>query len=292
MKRSIAVLFVGCLALPAAAIAPVATMRPLARGELANPVLMRPKLRPSAKALEAVKAALPHRPKLRPVSEQEEAMGRDAQIILASAAMGLPNSLYPVTRPKGLAEKVMGERSKAKRARAKGAVCGDPSIQGDVVGAVPGRFRGCGVKNAVKVRSVSGVVLSQSSIMDCGTAKALKKWVEKGVKPALGNRGGGVKSLRVAAHYACRTRNNKKNAKISEHGKGRAIDVSGIKLKNDEVITVLKGWRSAKNGPALKRMHKAACGPFGTVLGPNADRYHQDHFHFDTARHRSGSYCR
>jgi hypothetical protein len=292
MKRSIAVLFVGCLALPAAATAPDATMRPLARGELANPVLMRPKLRPSAKALEAVKAALPRRPKLRPVSEQEEAMGRDAQIILASAAMGLPNSLYPVTRPKGLAEKVMGERSKAKRARAKGAVCGDPSIQGDVVGAVPGRFRGCGVKNAVKVRSVSGVVLSQSSIMDCGTAKALKKWVEKGVKPALGNRGGGVKSLRVAAHYACRTRNNKKNAKISEHGKGRAIDVSGIKLKNDEVITVLKGWRSAKNGPALKRMHKAACGPFGTVLGPNADRYHQDHFHFDTARHRSGSYCR
>ena len=292
MKRSIAVLFVGCLALPAAATAPDATMRPLARGELANPVLMRPKLRPSAKALEAVKAALPHRPKLRPVSEQKEAMGRDAQIILASAAVGLPNSLYPVTRPRGLAEKVMGERSKAKRARAKGAVCGDPSIQGDVVGAVPGRFRGCGVKNAVKVRSVSGVVLSQSSIMDCGTAKALKKWVEKGVKSALGNRGGGVKSLRVAAHYACRTRNNKKNAKISEHGKGRAIDVSGIKLKNDEVITVLKGWRSAKNGPALKRMHKAACGPFGTVLGPNADRYHQDHFHFDTARHRSGSYCR
>jgi len=39
-------------------------------------------------------------------------------------------------------------------------------------------------------------------------------------------------------------------------------------------------------------MHRAACGPFGTVLGPNADRFHQDHFHFDTARHRSGPYCR
>jgi hypothetical protein len=42
----------------------------------------------------------------------------------------------------------------------------------------------------------------------------------------------------------------------------------------------------------MRRMHRGACGPFGTVLGPEADRYHQDHFHFDTARYRSGSYCR
>jgi hypothetical protein len=27
-------------------------------------------------------------------------------------------------------------------------------------------------------------------------------------------------------------------------------------------------------------------------LGPDADRYHQDHFHLDTASHRSGPYCR
>lgn len=292
MKHVIAAILLGCLAMPAAAIAPDASMRPLARGQEPSPVLLRPKLRPEVKAVLAAEAALPHRPKLRPMSEQEKAMGDGAQIMLASAAVGLPQSLHPVTRPKGLAEKVMGQRRQAKRALVKGSVCGDPAIQGDVVGAVPGRIRGCGVQNAVKVRSVSGVALSQSSVMDCGTAKALKTWIDKGVKPALGNRGGGVKSLRVAAHYACRTRNDKKGAKISEHGKGRAIDISGIKLKNEEVITVLKGWRSGKNGPALKRMHKAACGPFGTVLGPNADRYHQDHFHFDTARYRSGSYCR
>ncbi len=292
MRMLIAALLLACVAVPAAAIAPDASMRPLARGQEPAAVLVRPKLRPAAKVAAALKAALPQRPKVRPASEQEKAMDGRAQIVLASAAVGLTQSRHPSVRPKGLAEKVMGQRRKAKRALAKGAVCGDPAIQGEAVGTVPGRIRGCGVSNAVKVRSVSGVVLSQSSIMDCGTAKALKTWVDKGVKPALGNRGGGVKSLRVAAHYACRTRNNQKGAKISEHGKGRAIDVSGIKLKNDEVITVLKGWRSAKNGKALKRMHKAACGPFGTVLGPNADRFHQDHFHFDTARYRSGSYCR
>jgi hypothetical protein len=291
MKHLIAALLCTLVALPAGAISPDASLRPLARGQEMPVVLKRPKLRPSVAVVQAV---LPARPKLRPLSQQEQAMqvAGNAQIILASASVGLPQSLHPTTRPKGLAQKVMAKRKKAERARAKGAVCGDPALQGDVVGLVPGRINGCGVKNAVKVRSVSGVILSQASIMDCGTAKALRKWVNNGLVPSIGQRGGGVSSIKVAAHYACRTRNNKKGAKISEHGKGRAIDISGVKLKNGEVITVLKGWRSAKNGKPLKRMHKAACCPFGTVLGPNADRYHQDHFHFDTARYRSGSYCR
>lgn len=292
MKQLVAALMLSILALPALAIAPDASMRPHARGQEAAVLNMRPKLRVQIKLGDAV--ALPLRPKPRPVSEQEKAMvlSGGAVVLLASAAAGLPQSARPLARPKGLAQKVMGQRQKRKRELARGSVCGDPALQGDVVGRVPGRINGCGVDNAIKLRSVAGVKLSQSSTMDCGTAKALKTWVEKGVKPALVNRGGGVASIKVAAHYACRTRNNKKGAKISEHGKGRAIDVSGFTLKNGQTITLLKGWRSAKDGPALKRMHKAACGSFGTVLGPNADRYHQDHFHFDTARYRSGSYCK
>lgn len=294
MKVLIAAILFGAFAMPVAAIGPDATKRPLARGQEQVAVLIRPKLRPTAKVAAAVTAALPARPKARPASEQEQAMIKlnGAEVVLATAAVGLPQSLYPTTRPKGLAQKVMAQRRKAERAAARGAVCGDPALQGDVVGMVPGRINGCGVKNAIKLRSVSGVTLSQQSVMDCGTAKALKQWVDGSVKPAFGNRGGGISAIRVAAHYACRTRNNKKGAKISEHGKGRAIDVSGFKMKNGEVISVLKGWRAASTSKALKRVHKGACGPFGTVLGPNADRYHQDHFHFDTARYRSGSYCR
>ena len=66
-----------------------------------------------------------------------------------------------------------------QKLRAKGAVCGDPDIQGDVVGRVPGRISGCGVSEAVQVRSVSDVALSQRSVMDCGTARALKAWVDQ-----------------------------------------------------------------------------------------------------------------
>jgi hypothetical protein len=101
-----------------------------------------------------------------------------------------------------------------------------------------------------------------------------------------------LKSLRVAAHYACRTRNNQPGARISEHGKGRAIDISGLRLRDGTLITVRNGWNGAETGKILRRMHQGACGPFGTVLGPESDRFHLDHFHFDTARYRSGPFCR
>lgn len=201
--------------------------------------------------------------------------------------IGSATSLRPTLRPRGIERQAMARQAE----RRKGQVCGDPDLQGEPVGSVPGRIAGCGIADAVRLRSVSGVTLSQPALMDCGTAKALKTWTERGAKPALRRIGGGLVRYRVAAHYACRTRNNQPGARISEHGKGRAIDISGFTLRDGQQLTVLNDW-TGRNGRALKSMHKAACGPFGTVLGPNADRFHRDHFHFDTARYRSGPYCR
>jgi hypothetical protein len=197
-------------------------------------------------------------------------------------------SLRPSLRPDAVVRKAMAQRQQ----RARGAICDDPAIQGEVVGLVPGRISGCGIQNAVRVRSVSGIALSQQAVMDCTTAKALKQWVNTGVKRAVGDYGGGVSQIRVAAHYACRTRNNQPGGRISEHGRGRAIDISGFRFKDGREITVLDDWRRRETGAILRDMHKRACGVFGTVLGPESDRFHQDHFHFDTARYRSGAYCR
>ena len=41
----------------------------------------------------------------------------------------------------------------------------------------------------------------------------------------------------------------------------------------------------------LRRLHKGACGVFGTVLGPEANEAHRDHFHFDLAHRRSSAFC-
>ncbi|WP_298858117.1 extensin family protein [uncultured Sulfitobacter sp.] len=197
-------------------------------------------------------------------------------------------SLRPIFRSPKAARKQRQQQA----ALVAGSVCGDPSIQGKVIGTVPGRIAGCGIKNAVSIASVSGVSLSSKSKMDCGTARALKSWVDSSAKPALSKKGGGLREIKVAAHYACRRRNNAKTGKISEHGKGRAIDISAFRLMDGSEVTVLKGWNASGSRKAMRKMHADACGPFGTVLGPKANRFHLDHFHFDTANYRSGRYCR
>lgn len=210
---------------------------------------------------------------------------------------GLQRSLRPTARPKNM-RRIIARAQSTPVATAnvtgprRGSVCGDRGIRGQEIPRIRGRISACGIANPVKITEVDGVKLSTPATLNCTTAKALKQWVHSGAKPAVGRMGGGIKSLRVVAHYACRTRNNQAGAKISEHGKGRAIDIAAINLNNGQSLSVLKDWRSSSKGAALKRMHKAACGPFGTVLGPNANKYHQDHFHFDTAEYRSGSYCR
>lgn len=172
-------------------------------------------------------------------------------------------------------------------------LCRDRKLIGKEIAPVPARVAGCGIsKGAIQLYEVNGVKLSTPAVMRCETAQSLSKWIENGVEPAVKRYGGGVVELKVAAGYACRTRNNRKGAKISEHGKGNAIDIAAFRLKNGDEISVLKDWGGGKKGRILKKMHKNACGPFGTVLGPRADRYHKDHFHLDVARHRGGPYCR
>lgn len=205
-------------------------------------------------------------------------------IEVAETGLAVARSARPTQRP---------ARAPRVAAATGGSVCNSPSIQGQRLAPIAGRIAGCGVEDPVSVTTVAGVTLSTAATMDCGTAEALETWVREGVIPTVGRTGGGVSGLQVAAHYACRTRNNQAGARISEHGKGRAIDISAIILADGTRITLLEGW----NGPRrhrriLRALHTAACGPFGTVLGPESDRHHQDHFHFDTARYRSGSYCR
>jgi len=172
-----------------------------------------------------------------------------------------------------------------------GSVCGDTALRGDVLGDVDGAGA-CGIENAVLLREVSGVTLSTPARINCDTATALKTWVDTGARPAVGDAGGGISSLRVVASFSCRTRNSRPGARLSEHSFGNAIDIAGIGLADGTEMTLLSDWGGSRYGAQLGQMWQAACGPFGTVLGPEADRFHRDHFHFDVADHGNGSFCR
>jgi hypothetical protein len=215
------------------------------------------------------------------------------------AAVGVVQSPRPEARPRGFLERFTVRAAGVRTQPApetiigrQGAVCGVRDIEGVRLAPIAGRVQGCGIAEPVRVTAVGGVALSTPATVDCNTALALRAWVKDAVLPTVGRTGGGVARLEVAASYACRPRNNQSGARISEHGRGRAIDIAGITLKNGATMSVLSGWRSESQGPTLKKLHRAACGPFGTVLGPNSDRFHQNHFHFDTARYRSGPFCR
>lgn len=173
----------------------------------------------------------------------------------------------------------------------EGSVCGDVMLRGEQIGTVDGAGA-CGIENAVRLREVSGVVLSTPATITCDTARALKTWIETDARDIVGDTGGGLSSLRVVAHYSCRSRNNRAGARLSEHSFGRAIDIAAIGLADGTEMSVVRDWDGSRYGAQLRALWQAACGPFGTVLGPEADIHHRDHFHFDTADYRSGSYCR
>ncbi len=293
----------GVFSASALAEAPSASLRPEMRpGATTRAVAM---ALASVRPPDVAQAASP-RPVPRPgsarVAERPRApvtAAKPARVVLASARSAVRASPRPDIRPANLKRRFLVRAAGVRQQPApvvhgpKGAVCGDSAIKGQRLSPIAGRLRGCGVAKPVRVTSVDGVALSQPATLNCRSAKALRNWVSGSVKPAVGRLGGGVASLKVAAHYSCRTRNNKPGAKISEHGRGNAIDISAIVLKNGVALTVLKGWRDKVQGRILKAVHRDACGQFGTVLGPNADRHHQDHFHLDVARHRGGgAYCR
>jgi hypothetical protein len=237
------------------------------------------------------------RPPLRP-SGLAAAPATPAPVILAVARSPRPEARPAPgirTTPGGVSLAAAFQtrpQSDLARPAPRGQLCGVRGIEGETVAPIVSRVNGCGIDEPVRVRAVEGVRLSAGALMDCQTARALQAWVRDGVIPVVGDIGGGVASLTVGSHYACRGRNNQPGARLSEHGRGRAIDISSIVLANGTPITVLNGWGDARQGPILRSLHRAACGPFGTVLGPDSDRFHRDHFHFDTARHRSGPYCR
>ncbi len=167
----------------------------------------------------------------------------------------------------------------------KGSVCGDRSIRGEKIKPITSKVKGCGVAEAVRVTEVAGIKLTQAVTVECDTVVALKDWIDSAMRPAFGRRD--VVQLRIAAHYACRGRNNKKGARISEHGKGRALDISGFIFADGTEWTIRRDYNKQ-----IRKAHQGACGIFGTTLGPGSDGYHEDHLHFDTARYRSGTYCR
>lgn len=166
--------------------------------------------------------------------------------------------------------------------------------QGDYLGTVDGP-KSCRVDNAWRMRSIAGVELDNTATINCGYVGALNRWMDSSVqRSAERNFGERVVSVDVAASYSCRGRNNRRGAKMSEHGYGNAVDISTFTLESGRQVAVKSGWQGdGDERRFLREVRGDACDEFKTVLGPGSDRAHRDHFHLDLQVRRSGSHvCR
>ncbi|WP_439139326.1 extensin family protein [Roseicyclus sp.] len=270
---------------------PAAADAPIAPEEAPSPVRIAVVAGPNAPAASA-------RPSLRPTpSQPQRPVAAVIAIAPGTSALAVPRSLRPDLRPADLARPRAGTAPRTTTASVaptvqRGRLCGQRGLAGDRLAPIYTGTGGCGIVEPILLREVDGIALSSPATINCDTARALQQWVRQSLVPEVGRYGGGVRSLRVVASYACRTRNNQPGARLSEHARGNAIDIAGIGLADGTELTVLTDWRTRREGGILRDLHRGACGPFGTVLGPESDRFHRDHFHFDVARHRGGPFCR
>lgn len=145
---------------------------------------------------------------------------------------------------------------------------------------------GCNKLGTVQLSALSGdegrFGVSNLGPVKCETAKAFNDWARYGVDRAarqiLGER---LARIETMGSYACRTIAG--SSRMSAHATGNAIDVSGFVLEDGRRIDLRSDWDGgdAATREFLRIVHKSACKRFGTVLGPEYNAAHKDHFHLE-----------
>jgi hypothetical protein len=154
--------------------------------------------------------------------------------------------------------------------------------------------QGCGIVNPVRVAG-AGVAFNRPGVMTCDMARTVARFEREVIQPvAWAKFGQPVTKIVHAGTYDCRVRRNgttqaaagsskSRGGRLSEHAKGRAIDLMGFELADGTRVSVKKDWRGAGAKSAfLQGVARGSCSTFNVVLTPNHDRLHQDHLHLDT----------
>ena len=149
----------------------------------------------------------------------------------------------------------------------------------------------CGGRDMVRLDAVllpdyRRVEVRPTAVLRCAMAESFAAWVRDEASAQVAALGAAPRGIETYGSYECRGRNNVLDAKLSEHGKGNAIDVRALILAGDRRIE-LTDETVAK--PLREALRDSACHRFTTVLGPGADSYHSNHIHLDILERTHGS---
>ncbi len=145
---------------------------------------------------------------------------------------------------------------------------------------------------------VPGLTLRPAGVAPaCGVSVGLILWMRESVQPAAQRYfGQGVARIEHLGSYSCRRIGGGASGTWSEHATGNAIDIAAFVLEDGTRIALLADWRNPVDGPRsafLAQVRDGACGMFTTVLSPDYNAAHADHFHLDQAARPAGwSACR
>ena len=150
---------------------------------------------------------------------------------------------------------------------------------------------GCTAIGSVRLIDI-GMPVTNLGAVKCGLAVPLTQWAGSAVQQAARAwLDSPVVKIESFGSYACRPVNNLAGNKLSEHARANAVDIAGFVLANGRRITVKQDWfgRDPAARSFLRALHQSACRRFRVVIGPDANSFHHDHFHFDMG---PGPYCR
>lgn len=125
--------------------------------------------------------------------------------------------------------------------------------------------------------------LGSSFLASCPLAVAYALFETHGVQPAARRVfGQSVAQVEHLGSFACRNVYHRKQGRLSQHATANALDISGFRLQDGRRIVLARDWQGpGQEAEFLRQVHEAACASFSTVLGPDYNAAHRNHFHLD-----------
>ena len=137
----------------------------------------------------------------------------------------------------------------------------------------------CGIENRVKLSRAGNAAMLPVET-SCPITLRTAMWEQHSLQPAAKTHlGAGIKEILHYSSYNCRRIRGSSN-RWSTHSTGEAIDVAGFVLTDGRTITLLKDWD--KEQDFFNAIKQGACQWFKTVLGPDYNDLHRDHFHLQS----------
>ncbi|HEY0026714.1 MAG TPA: extensin family protein [Allosphingosinicella sp.] len=155
---------------------------------------------------------------------------------------------------------------------------------------LPARRSGqCGYDDAVRFTKGGSLEIAWRPAdlgTSCAVSASLALWEWHAVQPAaLKHLGSKVVAIDHFGSYSCRRIYGRSEGAWSEHSTANAVDIAAFRLADGRRVSVMGEWdNKGAKGRFLRAARDGACDLFATVLSPDYNAAHRDHFHLDQAQ--------